>query len=186
MARLLSFSLLLWYCLLVSCGNHQPVAGVESGSAKMKLTSAVFSEGASIPGKYACDGEDRSPPLKWDGAPKETRSFAIICDDPDAPSGTWVHWVVYDLTPATTELAEAIPPLNSVPGGGTQGNNDFGRVGYGGPCPPQGKAHHYYFKLYALDRELGLGAGVTKQVVIDAMKNHILSEAQLVGIYQRK
>jgi Raf kinase inhibitor-like YbhB/YbcL family protein len=186
MARLLGLSLLLTCILLASCGNHQGVPTLEEGSAKMKLTSSVFSEGASIPGKYTCDGEDRSPGLKWNGAPKETKTFALICDDPDAPAGTWVHWVAYDLPASTTELGEAIPPLNSVPGGGTQGNNDFGRIGYGGPCPPQGKAHRYYFKLYALDRALGLSAGASKQALIDAMKDHILGEAQLMGTYQRK
>src|SRR5262245_43112260 len=102
MTRFLSLSLLLALSLLASCGNHQAVAPLKEGSAKMKLTSLVFVEGAAIPGKYTCDGEDKSPDLKWDGAPKETMSFALVCDDPDAPAGTWVHWVIYDLPASTT------------------------------------------------------------------------------------
>ncbi len=152
----------------------------------LQITSTAFSEGQAIPEKYTCQGRDLSPPLKWTGAPPDTRSFALIADDPDAPIGTWVHWVLYDLPASATELAEDTPKSATLPGGAKQGLNDFRRLGYGGPCPPSGKPHRYFFKLYALDTLPGLKAGATKKDVERAMENHILGQAQLVGIYQRK
>jgi Raf kinase inhibitor-like YbhB/YbcL family protein len=150
----------------------------------MKLTSAAFQDGGLIPQKHTCDGEDVSPPLTWSDLPNETRSLALIADDPDAPRGTWVHWVLYDLPPDARELPEAVPPTESLPNGAKQGRNDFGKIGYGGPCPPGGM-HRYFFKLYALDRKLGLPAGKTKQELLDAMRGHVLAEAQLMGRYGR-
>ncbi|MDW8326466.1 MAG: YbhB/YbcL family Raf kinase inhibitor-like protein [Anaerolineales bacterium] len=152
----------------------------------LQLTSAAFTEGSPIPAQYTCDGRDVSPPLRWSGAPEGVRSFALIADDPDAPAGTWVHWVLYNLPANTIELPEGIPPTESVAGGGRQGRNDFGRLGYGGPCPPRGKPHRYFFKLYALDTMLDLPARATKQDVERAMRGHILAEGQLMGTYQRR
>ena len=152
----------------------------------MQLTSTAFKQGEPIPVQYTCDGKDISPPVKWSGAPTGTKSLVLIADDPDAPVGTWVHWVVYDLPPGTTELAEDISKSQYISGGAKQGLNDFKHLGYGGPCPPRGKAHRYFFKLYALDTQLDLKPGATKSEVERAMQNHVLAEGQLMGTYQRK
>ena len=152
----------------------------------IQLTSSAFAEGAPIPEKYTCDGEDISPLLKWSNAPKGTKSLALICDDPDAPIGTWVHWVLYDIPPAVTELPEGVPTTEALPSGAKQGINDFKRLGYGGPCPPRGSAHRYFFTLYALDTELQLEPGATKKDLVRAMEGHILAEGRLMGTYKRK
>ena len=150
------------------------------------LTSTAFADGATIPAKYTCDGADLSPPLAWTGAPDATRTFALIADDPDAPAGTWVHWVLFNLSGAVRALPETVPRAESVLAGARQGRNDFKRIGYGGPCPPPGKPHRYHFKLYALDGPLALDAGVTKTEVERAMRGHILAQAQLMGTYGRR
>jgi len=151
------------------------------------LTSAAFKDGAPIPGKYTCDGGDVSPPLTWSGAPAGTRSVALIADDPDAPGGTWVHWVLYNLPVEVSELPENIAKVESLDlGGARQGRNDFRRPGYGGPCPPPGPAHRYFFKLYALDTRLELKAGAQKKDVEAAMEGHVLGSAQLMGTYARQ
>jgi Raf kinase inhibitor-like YbhB/YbcL family protein len=151
----------------------------------MKLTSDAFADGQPIPKKYTCDGADVSPALQWSGAPAGTKSFALICDDPDAPMGTWVHWVLYGLPAATDRLPEKTPADDTLPNGARQGLSDFKRTGYGGPCPPPGKPHHYHFKLYALSIEITLKPRATKQDLLKAMKGHILAEAWLTGVYQR-
>ncbi len=150
----------------------------------MILRSSAFKEGGMIDSKYTCDGADVSPPLSWSGFPGETVTFALICDDPDAPAGTWVHWVYYDLPATVNELPEKIPAEPEPAPGGVQGTNDFKNIGYGGPCPPGG-THRYFFKLYALDKELGLKAGANKQQITNAIKGHVLDDAQLMGRYQR-
>ncbi len=151
----------------------------------IQLTSSAFTEGAPIPLKYTCDGEDRSPPLRWSGVPPGTKSIALICDDPDAPVGTWVHWVLYNIPAATLELPEGVATGEVVLGGARQGINDFKRIGYGGPCPPRGNPHRYFFKLYALDAELSLKPKATKKDLVSAMQGHLLAEGQLVGTYKR-
>lgn len=151
----------------------------------MTLTSPAFQEGSEIPKKYTCDGADVSPPLRWKDSPSETKSFALISDDPDAPVGTWVHWVLYDLPAEATELKEEVPTSDTLDNGARQGSNDFGKVGYGGPCPPRGPAHRYFFKLYALDSKMNLKPRATKQQLLNAMKGHILAEAQVMGRYKR-
>ena len=151
------------------------------------LTSAALKDGATIPGKYTCDGVDVSPPLAWSGAPAGTRSVALIADDPDAPGGTWVHWVLYNLPAEVSDLPENIAKVESLDlGGARQGRNDFRRPGYGGPCPPPGPAHRYFFKLYALDTRLELKAGAQKKDVEAAMEGHVLGSAQLMGTYARQ
>ncbi len=150
----------------------------------MKLTSAAFNEGAMIPAKYTCDGADPSPPLQWEQPPDGTRSFALICDDPDAPGGNWVHWVYYDLPTDVDGLPEGVTSVERPALGGVHGKNDFRRLGYGGPCPPGG-THRYYFKLYALDAVLDLPPGATKKALLDAMEGHILDQARLMGRYKR-
>jgi len=154
------------------------------GKMNMKLTSTAFQEGGMIPAKYTCDGANVSPPLEWSGAPQNTKSFALICDDPDAPAKTWVHWVVFDLPASRTSLPENVPPQETLPGGGKQGMNDFKKIGYGGPCPPSG-THRYFFKLYALDAELNLDSKTTKDRLVQAMKDHILAQGELIGRYKR-
>ncbi len=150
----------------------------------MQVTSTAFREGETIPKQYTADGKNVSPPLQWSGVPDGTVSLALICDDPDAPRGTWVHWVLFNLPPDLTSLAEALPG-NVHPGGIGQGSNDFGKTGYGGPSPPPGKPHRYYVKVYALGKLLELPAGATKQQVVEAMEGHILASGQLMGRYGR-
>ncbi len=150
-----------------------------------ELKSNAFGQNSPISAKYTCEGEDVSPPLSWDDSPQEVKSFALINDDPDAPGGNWVHWVIYDIPPEVSELAEGIPPEEELERGLKQGINDFRRIGYGGPCPPPGKPHRYFFKLYALDTVLNLKPGATKEELLSAMGGHILAETQLIGIYQR-
>jgi Raf kinase inhibitor-like YbhB/YbcL family protein len=149
------------------------------------ISSASFPNGGNIPRKFTCDGADVSPELSWSHAPAGSASFALIADDPDAPVGTWTHWVIFDLPPATSSLPEGVSKVDELPSGGRQGRNDFQRIGYGGPCPPAGKAHRYFFKLYALDRALGLKPGSTKQELEMAMQDHILSKTEWMGKYQR-
>ncbi len=151
-----------------------------------QLTSSAFSEGGEIPRKHTCDGEDVSPLLEWGDPPADTRSFALICDDPDAPAGTWVHWVLYNLPANARKLPEGVATKATLPDGGSQGVNDFRRTGYGGPCPPPGPAHRYYFKLYALRAVPDLKPSATKKDLVRAMEGQILAESQLMGRYQRK
>jgi len=174
------FSLLIaLYCFQI---HAQP--DIPGGNKMMKITSSAFEEGSLIPRKYTCDGADISPPLQWSSVPDGAKVFAIICDDPDAPMGTWVHWVIYNLPATLNELSENVPKLGTLPNGARQGRNDFGRTGYGGPCPPGG-THRYYIKFYALSEELKAEAGLTKSGLLNAMKGHILAEAQLMGKYKR-
>lgn len=151
----------------------------------MDIKSRSFLEGGMIPARYTCDGENVSPPLEWSGAPAEVKSFALVSDDPDAPAGTWVHWVVYNMPADAAKLDEDIKPSSEFQNGMRQGSNDFQRIGYGGPCPPSG-THRYFFKLYAVDRMLDLKPGATKNQVLQAMQGHILAQAQLVGKYRRR
>jgi Raf kinase inhibitor-like YbhB/YbcL family protein len=134
---------------------------------------------------YTCEGRDVSPPLKWASVPAATKSFAVVCDDPDAPGGIWVHWVLYNISPKARELPEAIPRDNTLKDGSCQGTNDFPFVGYGGPCPPRGKPHRYFFKVYALDARLDLKPGVTKEELLRAMKGHVLGSGELIGTFGR-
>jgi Raf kinase inhibitor-like YbhB/YbcL family protein len=150
-----------------------------------ELTSAAFSAGETIPKKFTCDGPDVSPKLSWNDPPAKTESFALIMDDPDAPAGTWVHWVLYDVPADAKELPEGVPKQEQLASGARQGRNDFGRIGYGGPCPPPGKPHRYFLKLYALDTKLNLKSGATKADLERAMKGHILAQADRIGRYGR-
>ncbi len=152
----------------------------------IQLTSSAFAEGQAIPQKYTCQGDDVSPPLQWSNVPQGAKSLALVCDDPDAPAGTWVHWVVFNIPATVTELSEAVPATETLANGAQQGRNDFNRIGYGGPCPPPGNAHRYFFKLYALDSELSLSSGAKKADVERAMQGHILAQGQLIGTYKRQ
>jgi len=149
-----------------------------------ELRSSAFQQNLSIPTKYTCDGANVSAPLSWRDAPRATKSVALIVDDPDAPTGILVHWVLYDLPAGSHALGEAIPNQETLGNGAKRGVNDFGKIGYVGPCPPQGLAHRYFFKLYALDRMTELKPRATKEQLLDAMNKHILAEAELVGTYK--
>jgi Raf kinase inhibitor-like YbhB/YbcL family protein len=152
---------------------------------KIDLSSPAFQEGQTIPKQYTADGKDVSPALKWADAPPGTRGFALICEDPDAPRGTWTHWVLFNLPADVRELEEGVAAKEELANGARQGKNDFGKIGYGGPSPPRGKPHRYYFKLSALDAPLDLKAGATRSQVLAALKGHVLGEGQLMGTYGR-
>ncbi|HMG35573.1 MAG TPA: YbhB/YbcL family Raf kinase inhibitor-like protein [Blastocatellia bacterium] len=180
---------LIFAWVTVGCGDQQNAANKQPGQltavGKLELSSSAFESGQPIPAKYTCDGQDVSPPLKWTGAPQSTKSFALICQDPDAPGGTWTHWVVYNLPSDVTEISEGMPTIEKAAGGPVQAKNDFARVGYGGPCPPPGPVHHYQFRLFALDSRLDTPAGSTRKQVEDAMKGHVVGQGELVGTYVR-
>jgi Raf kinase inhibitor-like YbhB/YbcL family protein len=171
---------------LLSLIFSQAIFGQAKGGAMpFQIATTAFPADGTIPKKFTCDGPDVSPALSWKDAPAGTQSFALIADDPDAPVGTWVHWVLYNVPAGTTELAEGTDKKDELAGGALQGRNDFRKIGYGGPCPPPGKAHRYYFKLYALDAKLNLKSGASKSDLEQAMKGHILEQAQLMGKYGR-
>jgi Raf kinase inhibitor-like YbhB/YbcL family protein len=173
-------SQLLLVCIAASL--MLPAAGWPQ--SKLEIRTGAFTAGDAIPAKYTCSGEDISPALSWSGAPQGTKSLALIVDDPDAPSGTFVHWVVYNLPSETTHLDEAVTKGTSMPGGGAQGRNDFGGDGYGGPCPPPGTPHHYRFRLFALNSQISPQSARGSEVE-QAMKGHILASAELNGTFAR-
>ena len=150
----------------------------------IEISSSAFSNGGDIPAVYTCDGQDISPPLEWASVPDKTQAIALICDDPDAPMGTFVHWVLYNLPADTRKLPDKVPGEATLPNGTQQGVNDFGTIGYGGPCPPSG-THRYFFKIYALDTQVEPGRKAKKADLIQAMKGHVLAEGQLMGKYSR-
>jgi Raf kinase inhibitor-like YbhB/YbcL family protein len=166
------------------CGDDDDDNGTTDPTTSFVISSTAFTSGASIPVQYTCDGTDISPPLQWSGAPEGTQSFALIVDDPDAPGGTWVHWVLFDMPATTTGLAESASPGGTLPTGSVEGENDWGRQEYGGPCPPSG-THRYYFRLYALDTMLNLAAGSARADVDQAMSGRILAQVELMGTYAR-
>lgn len=165
------------------------LAGKEVAMAELMMSSAAFEAYEPIPREYTCDGADSSPPLRWEGQPARVESYVVICDDPDAPGGTWVHWVIYNIPGSATELPENIAPVDTLvdPTGAEQGVNDFQKVGYGGPCPPRGHGpHRYHFRLYALDTRLQLPPRATKPEVLAQMRGHVLARTELVGTYERR
>ena len=181
-------TLCLLIAFIVLClwqGKDGPKSEAKGGKKmQIKVTSTAFEEGGMIPKQYTCDGTDVSPPLAWTSVPEGTKTIALICDDPDAPMGTWVHWVLFNLPADVKELPGSVPLQKRLETGAIQGTNDFRKIGYGGPCPPGG-THRYYFKLYAVDTELNLQAGATKRELLKAMEGHILGEGQLMGKYKR-
>lgn len=172
-----------------SAGDAGPPLGAPP--VTIQLSSPAFAEGAMIPRPFTCDGENVSPPLAWSEVPETTRSLAILCEDPDAPRGIWTHWVLFNLSAAVAELPARVPAKETVPVLGQiaeetarQGTNDFGKLGYGGPCPPSG-THRYVFRLFALDTTLDLKPGATRRQVLEAMKGHVVAEGRLIGRYAR-
>lgn len=183
-------AVVLIFALTAFCEKNKvetkTVAACEVKVVELIFGSGSFgADGESIPSRFTCDGEDVSPEFNWTNSPEGTSSFALICDDPDAPAGTWVHWVIYDIPDTIRSLPEAVPDAPQLKYG-TQGRNDFGNIGYGGPCPPRGKPHRYFFKLYALDEPTGLKPGATKNELINAMKGHVLHETSIMATYKRK
>jgi len=155
------------------------IVSFASGEAKMKITSSAFQDGGNIPSKFTCDGGDINPPLQIAEVPSGAKSLALVVDDPDAPSGLFTHWMVWNISPQTNTIAEGSTPK------GVHGINDFGKSGYGGPCPPSG-THRYYFKIFALDRELDLPPGTKRNQLVAAMKGHVVAQGELMGRYSRK
>jgi Raf kinase inhibitor-like YbhB/YbcL family protein len=175
-ARLIA---LIGLLVLAGCQSGDQLAAEGGNMMAISITSSAYNEGDKIPRLYTCDDQNVSPPLAWTGVPTNTVSLAVIMDDPDAPAGTWSHWVLFNLPPGLAGLEQGAN------GGGMEGKNDFGRLGYGGPCPPRGSTHRYYVKIYALDRTLDLKAGVSKTQVESAMRGHVLGQGQLMGRYGR-
>jgi len=161
-------------------GKKDPCEGLP----KIKIESDAFKYGEIIPVKYTCDGEDISPPLRWENIPEGTKSLVLICDDPDAPMGTWDHWILFNIPPDVKELPEGIKPLEKLENGAIHGKNSWKKLGYGGPCPPFG-THRYFFKIYALDTVLDLKPGATKKEILKAMEGHIIGCGELMGKYKR-
>jgi Raf kinase inhibitor-like YbhB/YbcL family protein len=185
---------LLLVVVVAVCWTGGPALGGESAEKEEKtmaleITSSAFDPNGAIPAKHTCDGEDLSPALSWTGVPEGAKSLVLIMDDPDAPPGTWVHWVLYDLPADTSGLPEGLPKSEKLESGAAHGLcwgvSSFSRVGYYGPCPPPGSPHRYQFKLYALDAVLGLAPRAIKAEVLAAMEGHVLAQGELVGIYER-
>lgn len=176
--------------LLLACGTTTSAvetAGVGKGAAmSFTLQSPQWKPGEDIPRQFTCDGKDVSPPLRWTEAPAGTESLSLVVEDPDAPGGIFTHWVLYDLPAGDRELPESVPQRDELTTGARQGQNSFGRIGYGGPCPPPGPAHRYFFRLYALDRKIDLRAGAGPADLNRAMRGHILAQAELMGRYKRR
>jgi Raf kinase inhibitor-like YbhB/YbcL family protein len=170
---------------LITTGNSEnsPTNGV---TMKLQITTPAFAAGQPIPRRHTGEGQNLSPALQWSDVPPAAKSLALICDDPDAPAGTWVHWVIYDLPSVTTHLSEGVAKTPELANGAKQGMNSWPRLGYDGPMPPPGKPHRYFFKLYALDAATGLKSGATKKDLLQAMEDHVLAEGEVMGTYQRK
>jgi Raf kinase inhibitor-like YbhB/YbcL family protein len=184
--RAMSIGSALWVLAFLVVGQYAIPSGAQ-GARPMafSISSESFKSGSEIPKKFTCDGADVSPELSWTAPPSGTQSLALIADDPDAPAGTWTHWVVFNLSPTTTHLTEGVNKVDELPGGARQGRNDFRKIGYNGPCPPPGKPHRYFFKLYALNTTLQLNAGSSKQELEKAMQGHIADKTELMGTYKR-
>ena len=175
------FFILLFTCYALAQNNGMDR---KEGSMGIKIASSAFKDGGMIPKKYTCDGEEVSPPINWSGIPGNAKSIALISDDPDAPMGTWVHWVIFNVPADSKGFAESVPNQETLSDGARQGINSSRKIGYDGPCPPSG-THRYYFKVYALDTMLDLSPGATKNDLLKAMEGHILAEGQLMGRYKR-
>jgi Raf kinase inhibitor-like YbhB/YbcL family protein len=173
--------LILGGCITVA-QQAQPAGGA---SMTFALTSSAFPSGGEIPKQYTCKGSDISPPLEWTGAPQRTASFALIMDDPDAPAGTWVHWVLWNAPATAHTLPEGVPKREQLDDGTRQGLNSFHKVGYNGPCPPGGKTHRYFFRLYALDGKLELASSASRADLDAAMKGHVLGQAEYMGTFHK-
>lgn len=179
---------LAFFALLLSNALFAQQSSLTKGgysALDLTLTSTAFGSGAVIPDAYTCKGSDTSPTVLWTGHVPQAVTFALIMDDPDAPAGTWVHWLIWNLAASTHALPNSIPKIPTLPSGAVQGKNDFGKIGYDGPCPPPGKTHRYFLRLYALDTKLALEPGATRKQLDAAMKGHIVAKSEHMGTYQR-
>jgi Raf kinase inhibitor-like YbhB/YbcL family protein len=177
--------LLLAIVALGACAPAARNSSIGEASMAFALRSQAFQPGTTIPRQHTCDGADQSPALTWSDAPAETKSLALIVEDPDAPSGTFTHWVLFNVPPEPAQIPPGVSHQTILDNGARQGRNDFRRVGYGGPCPPRGPAHHYFFRLYALDAPLDVTPGATASEVRAAARGHTVGEAELMGVYGR-
>lgn len=169
----------------VGCVSDSSTKAPEKGGAVLDISSDAFKNGSEIPSQYTCKGQNISPKLTWRGAPPNTKSFALIMDDPDAPGGTFCHWIIYNIPPNKQELASGIPASSNLQDGSRQGINDFRRVGYSGPCPPPGKPHRYFFHLYALNTDLAITGSVDRNGLLKAIEGHIIAKGDLMGLFRR-
>jgi Raf kinase inhibitor-like YbhB/YbcL family protein len=176
---------LLGVVFVLACQGGKNGLMQAQAKATFSISTPAFQPGGTIPKKYTCEGRDLSPPLAWTAPPAGTESFVLMVLDPDAPSGTWTHWLIYDLPATVRELPENTPATATLPSGGRQGRNDFGHLGFGGPCPPPGRPHRYFFRLFALNVQLGLKPGATRREVEQAVRGHILAQTELVGRFGR-
>jgi hypothetical protein len=181
---LLPVAVLIGVLLVSGCGSTASPSPADT-TATLELTSPAFAPGETIPERYTCDGQDVSPPFSWSAPPEGTESIALIVDDPDAPMGTWVHWVLFNIPADKRSLSEGVPAQDQLPDGSLHGRNSWKRREYGGPCPPSGSTHRYVFQLFALDTELDLEAGATKKQVLSATEGHVLAQGELTGKYGR-
>lgn len=178
-------SIFFLYC---ACGKSEKKEKKENKEVKMyelKIFSSSFKNGEMVPSKYTCEGEDISPQIGWGELPVEVKSLALVCDDPDAPGGDFVHWVIFNIPNETDSLPEGLAPRDTLDFGAIQGMTDFGSVGYGGPCPPRGSVHHYHFKLYGLDKMLEADKNITKDELLKKMEAHIVAKGEIVGLFKR-
>ena len=185
MTTRITMLLAVMFALLApGCSHDEPVAPPTTSMRTMRITSTAFADGQPIPDKYTSHGDDVSPPLQWTGAPPSTKSFALICEDPDAPMGTWTHWVIFNIPATANGLPENMAKTGSLPDGSKQGKNSFGNIGYNGPAPPSGQKHRYIFAVYALDTTLTLDADASKDDLAKALNTHAVTGGQLMGTYQ--
>lgn len=183
--RVLTLPVLLCVFPILGLGCEPTELEPKEGAMELTVSSPVFQQAERIPTKYTCEGQDVSPPLTWSEPPPGTQSLALIMDDPDAPGGVFTHWVIFSIPSDSRSFPEALPTQAELPTHALQGKNGFSRIGYGGPCPPAGRPHHYQFTLYAVDQVLNLKAGVSKKQLLDAIEGHILAQGTLTGTYQR-
>jgi Raf kinase inhibitor-like YbhB/YbcL family protein len=181
----------MFVAMAVACSRGESPASPQASDSEnaavgIQITSSAFTEGSGIPVEYTCDGADASPDLNWASVPADTKSLALICDDPDAPSGTFVHWVMYAMPAVQNQIQKRLPNSPTLPNGAKQGKNGFGRIGYGGPCPPRAAPHHYFFRIYALNANIDEPPGASRAQIDRAMKGHVVAEGHLMGTYQRK
>jgi Raf kinase inhibitor-like YbhB/YbcL family protein len=187
-ASIFALTVALWIHPRLTIVRSAPVTAApvqEAQKMAFALSSSSFPREGEIPKKFTCDGADVSPELSWSSAPQGTQSFVLIADDPDAPSGTWTHWVLFNVPATTKSLSAGVARVDELPGGERQGRNDFHKIGYNGPCPPPGKAHRYFFKLFGVDKLLDAKPGASRQEVEQAMQGHVLGKAEWMGKYQR-
>jgi Raf kinase inhibitor-like YbhB/YbcL family protein len=184
-AKLLTLTLLLAAATSLTVAQQANSSSAGGASTAFALTSSAFTAGGEIPKQYSCKGSDTSPPLAWSGAPANSGSFALIVDDPDAPHGTWVHWVLWNLPANAHGLPEGVPRRDQLDDGSQQGRNSDRKIGYNGPCPPAGQTHRYFFRLYALDGKLDLPPGADRTSLDTAMKGHILAQTEYMGTFHK-